>query len=331
MARHYQRRGIVASCNPSSAIQPKPLVRCHRRTRQPAATERHDYERGWTEIHEDANSLRRFFGLAPDTKLVLSCVDKDRRIEPVWRELHEKGFMRYLRRLNFAAVNVPNFSLFDRDSRYQHEYNRKRSLIVAKELTRFGIPALPNFHAMSPGDIWFWRDFLRSRPEITCLSLEFQTGLGDDVVRANATIDELGRLQQDLGRSLHLVAVGGASFMDRIALRFPSSTLITSRPYILAVMGRKMLSQPSGAFGEARDHAPRGKLFQQNHRLAMRACREARRRSKLWRLRRRHGHSLRGAQQLMLPMIAYGPDHERPSAGGPEEHPPEQATLDPST
>lgn len=281
----------------------------------------------WRERYHDGATLRRACGLAPDTKLVLCCVAKDRHIEPVWRELYEEGFVDYFRRLNFAAVAVPNFSLFDRESRHQHEYNRKRSLIVAEVFTRFGIPVVPNFHALAPGDVEFWREFLRARPEIRFLGLEFQTGLGDDLLRAYATIDELARLQNELGRPLHLVAIGGSRFSDRIASRFASWTMVSSRPFMLAINGRRMIARASGAFGEAFDGGPPEKLFPLNHHVALVASRAARRRWKAVWSRMRHRHWVAGAQQLTLPVIADAAGLERFEPHERQEHPHKRAVL----
>ncbi len=267
--------------------------------------------RPWTEIHKDGGAMRRSFGLAPDAKVVLSCVDKDPRIEPVWRFIHKKGFVRYFRRLGFAAVITPNFSLFDNESRYQHEYNRKRALIVGEEFSRFGIPVVPSFHTLAPGDLRFWRDFLRHQPGITCLAEEFQTGLRDNPERAKAMIDELSRLQDDLGRSLHLVAIGGPQFKDHIASRFQSSTMISSQPFLLAMNGRRMVERPRGSWGRVRDKSNRGYIFLHNHRLMERVLWNVRRRSKLRRISRRHAHSIAGAQLALLPAAAPAADRER--------------------
>jgi len=267
----------------------------------------------WRGKYQDAASLRRAFSLAPGTKVVLICVDKDERIEPVWRNYNKGGFMEYFRHLEFAAVIPPNFSLYDHEPRAQHQYNRKRSLILAEEFSRFGIPVVPNFHAISPGDLIFWKDFLQSRPEITCIAEEFQTGLRHPR-RGEAAIDELSRLQDQLGRPLHLAAIGGLRFSKRIKQRFSSSTMVSSQPFLLAASGLRMEERHFKSFGRVRDDADRGKTFLHNHRLLERLSKRSRR-SKLEKIKRRHAHSLTGSQQVLPPAGST----TSTSIGGPAE------------
>lgn len=254
----------------------------------------------WRETYRDAASFRHAFGLAPTSKVVLVCVDKDKRIEPVWRDYNKPGFMDYFRRLGLAAVIPPNFSLYDHEPWAQHQHNRKRSLILAEEFSRFGIPVVPNFHALGPGDRVFWKKFLQARPEITCIAEEFQTGLRHPK-RGEAAIDEIARLQDELRRPIHLVAIGASRLTERIKLRFEFSswTMVSSQPFLLAINRMRMYERASRSFGRepVSDDTDRSSLLLDNVRLHTRLSKGRRHRSKRRGFSRRPTHSVAGTRQ----------------------------------
>lgn len=227
----------------------------------------------WSERYSDGHALRDDFGVPRHAKVMLSCIDIDQNIEPVWEHLFTPGFLNYFRRLGLDAVVVPNFSWWDHEPRHHHRYNRKRSLIVAEEFTRFGIPVVPYFHALYPADVPFWRDFLQAHPRITCIAEEFQTGLNDPA-RAHAILDTLSGLQSDLGRPLHLVAIGGMRHRQAIAQRFASSTIVSSKAF-LAAANRRRLVRDGTRFTEVDDDSPPRQTFLENLRVVEGACHTA--------------------------------------------------------
>lgn len=70
---------------------------------------------------------------------------------------------------------------------------------------------------------------MRAQEGIGYISKEFQTGLR---TRAHGLValDRLRRLQDDVGRRLHLVATGGIQYLDEIVRSFEHFTFVTSTP-----------------------------------------------------------------------------------------------------
>lgn len=218
------------------------------------------------------DDLRQFLGVSPAAKLVLSCIDKDDKIERMWADFMDRGYLSYLRRLRFSAVICPNFSVFHDEPGSHHSFNRKRSLIVAEQLTRFGIPVVPYLHGLSRVDGEFWRDFLRERSDISFVAREFQTGLRDRE-RGKSFLQGFERMEDGIGRGLHLVAVGEMKYRLQIAKQFRRWTLVSFNPFVLAVKRRQIIAGERGAF--KRLHLPRerpGVLFARSHKFVAQEC-----------------------------------------------------------
>ncbi|PRP95498.1 hypothetical protein ENSA5_38510 [Enhygromyxa salina] len=225
----------------------------------------------WRPRFRSPAELRRHFGIRGNTKLMLTCIDKDRSIEPLWAQIYEPGLSRYLASLGFDAAVAPNFSVFDNDPPAQHQYNRKRSAIVAEEFSRFGLPTVLYCHGNRPTDWEFWRDFLRSHPELSFIAKEFQTGLASPA-RGRACIRALASLQDAVERPLHIVVFGATRHRRYIADRFRNWTLVSFSPFVLSTKRRELVAHKNG-FREqwAKDERP-GLLFSRSHQLLHADC-----------------------------------------------------------
>jgi hypothetical protein len=176
------------------------------------------------------------FQLGVGSKLLLLCIGKDRHLELYWSEKNN-GTHAELALAGFDAAVAPNFSWFLDDVRFQHMYNRKRSLICASEFAVAGIQPIIYLHALSVGDWRILADFLRSRPDVTMVAKEFQTG----GVQADhrGKIQHVADLEQRIGRQLHFVAVGGARFVPELQRYLSAWTVVDSIPYMRTLKGRK--------------------------------------------------------------------------------------------
>lgn len=181
--------------------------------------------------------LRAAFGLAPSTKIILLGTGKDRGIETYWRLHRKSNVAEALARLDIAAGIVPNYSMFLEDPRPQHMHNRKRSLLVAKDWTNAGIPTVIFMQAVAPADWRYWESFLVAHPEVVHIAQEFQTGLANPD-RANFAFDNLTRIQDRIGRRLHLFAIGATRYRAEIPRRFDGWSLIDSMPFMKAISRR---------------------------------------------------------------------------------------------
>ncbi|MCC7536892.1 MAG: DUF4417 domain-containing protein [Deltaproteobacteria bacterium] len=212
-----------------AAIPLSSLMRFRRGTYRPTAT--------------SALELRAAFGLPSHARLILLGTGKDRGIEQYWRWHRMHGTPAALAMLGFTCGVVPNYSLFLEDPRPQHLFNRKRSLLCAAAWSKSGMPAIPYLQAVAPFDWRFWESFLHEHDEIVSVAKEFQTGLALQE-RGQLAIDNLARLQDQLGRRLHLFAIGGAQYRSDIARRFDAWTVIDSTPFMKAVK-RRVATRPT--------------------------------------------------------------------------------------
>lgn len=183
--------------------------------------------------------LRAHFGVAPTTRLILLGTGKDRGIERYWHWRREQRLAEQLAKLDFVAGIAPNYSLFIDEPRPTHLHNRKRSLICAEDWSRAGLAAIPYLCAVTPTDWDTWYAFLVEHPEINVVAKEFQTGYANPR-RGGLALVELDRLQQRLGRELHVVAIGGAHFARDLGVRFSAATVMDSQPFMKAVKRQDM-------------------------------------------------------------------------------------------
>lgn len=182
-------------------------------------------------------SLRTVFGLAPSTKIILVGTGKDRGIETYWR-MHRVGDVASaLARLGISVAIAPNYSMFLEDPRPQHMHNRKRSLLIAKSWSLAGLAVAICQQAVTRADWEFHESFLRAHPEVSQVALEFQTGLARSE-RAEFAFENLARIQDRLGRKLHLFAIGASRYRAVLPKRFDSFTILDSMPFMKAMKRR---------------------------------------------------------------------------------------------
>jgi hypothetical protein len=208
---------------PWAAVPLSRLLRFEKRRYVPAVT--------------TAAALRRMFSLGAETRVILLGVGKDRPIENYWRWRRVHAVTALLSTLDFAAAIAPNYSFFLEDPRPQHLFNRKRSLICAAEFSRAGIPPVVCLQAVAPADWTYWEEFLGQHPETSTVAEDFQTGLARRE-RGLPAIERIARLQDRVGRKLHLIAVGGGQYARELATHFDGWTVIDSIPFMKATHRR---------------------------------------------------------------------------------------------
>ena len=76
----------------------------------------------------------------------------------------------------------------------------------------------------------FWKDYLTKNRGIKYVALEFETG-NRTPREAAAAVQRLDILQDQVGRSLHPLIVGGRQIIERVAGSFSRFTLIDSTPF----------------------------------------------------------------------------------------------------
>lgn len=208
--------------------------------------------------------LREHLNLDLSTRLVLVGVDRDWRIERYYSDRLILQLAQGLAKLNFEAAIPPNYSVWLNEPRVHHLYNRKRSLRVAEEWSKAGLPVAPYLVGVMDEDIDFWEAVYQANPDMHVAVKEFQTGLRHRPERAVAALDRIARLQDRLRRPLHLIALGGVARRDDIQARFARWTVIDATPFIKAVKRQVFtISHDKPGWQLVRD-ADQRKLFTMN-------------------------------------------------------------------
>src|SRR5207244_4512158 len=91
-------------------------------------------------------------------------------------------------------------------------------------------------------------NFLREHPEVTCVTVELQTGALLDEEFGAYTFQQLVNLQNHLGRRLHFLLVGAARFYPQAAATLKSFSLIDSRLFICAHKRKMLVKTHNGDF-----------------------------------------------------------------------------------
>lgn len=178
------------------------------------------------------------FKLSTRTEIVAVSVEKDPPLETFWSNRKIRRSAERLKSLGIDRIICPDFSAAVNLPRLDNLANRRRSLICAEEFSKVGISVVPFFLATHEFDWKFWLWFLREHPQIKVVAKEFQTGaryrrIGEWHARW------MIHLEQELGRGLHLVAVGGRRFIPTLA-RLQGLTIMDSNPFIKTVKRRRL-------------------------------------------------------------------------------------------
>jgi hypothetical protein len=188
---------------------------------------------------ESADAMRDRFRVSPGARALLISVAQDRYVESFW-EHRTPAKLRALRELGVVAVTTPNFSFFDDAPRLHSIRNFWRIVRSAEELADAGVAPVVHVNALSREDWRQWAQLLRENPAIRYVCKEFQTGLRDPQ-RAAEALAGLRGLQQDVGRALHPIVVGGRRLAREVASTFDSFTIADSVPF-MATVNRKRIT-----------------------------------------------------------------------------------------
>lgn len=186
----------------------------------------------------DPAALRARFGLGSATRVVVVGIGKDADIERFWAVHRRREAATLLAQLGVTCVIPPNFSLALDEPRPTHLHSKRRSLLCASAFAAAGLTAVPVVQTLTPHDWRIFEAFLRERPDVRYVAAEFQTGLvAKD--RARAMLKAFGVLQANLGRRLHMIAIGGGHHRELLREHVGAVTVIDSTPWFKSMMRRR--------------------------------------------------------------------------------------------
>jgi hypothetical protein len=187
-------------------------------------------DRRYAALTSDPTELRRHFKVADDARIILRGTAEDRFLERYWEHRRSEGVARQVARLSVSLFVGPNYSHFLDVPRSDLLYNRKRQLLCLAELSQAGVSVAPTLSAVTPADWDFWSGFLRDSPQVVHVAVNFQTGYRSRKEGVKA-VNRVVQIQEEIGRGLSLILVGGAQYVKDVAGRLASFTLIDSQPF----------------------------------------------------------------------------------------------------
>jgi hypothetical protein len=187
--------------------------------------------------------LRRMFCLHPNTQIILRGTAKDQPLERYWAHHTVDRPAEQLAALRVACAIGPNFSHFLDVPRTDNLFNRKRQLICLAEISKAGISAIPHLSANMPSDWAFWRRYLLLNERVRMVAIELQTG-NKAREQGIKVIERVKWLENEIGRQLHLLAIGGSQFAAELGIRFNNFTVIDSTPFMKSIYRQRFESAP---------------------------------------------------------------------------------------
>jgi hypothetical protein len=185
-------------------------------------------------VAEDGDGLRRYFGLASSTQVVLRGVGSDRCLERYWEYRRKDAISEQMARLGLSLIVGPNFSHFLDVPGTQRLANRIRQVRCLDDMMCAGLSPVPHLNAVYSGEWRFWRDYLKRNPAIHFVAVEFETGNSTPVEGAKV-IQRLAWLEEEIGRILHPLIIGGTQFLEVVAQHLGAATFIDSNPFFKAI------------------------------------------------------------------------------------------------
>jgi hypothetical protein len=181
-------------------------------------------------VPNEGLALRRHFKIADDARIILRGAARDRFLERYWEYRKTDDVASQVARLNVSLFIGPNYSHFLDVPRPDLLFNRKRQLICLTELSQAGVSVAPNLSAVMPADWEYWSGFLQDNPQLVHVAVNFQTGYRSRREGIKA-VNRVLQIQEQIGRGLSLLIIGGAQYVKDVAGRLASFTLIDSQPF----------------------------------------------------------------------------------------------------
>ena len=198
-------------------------------------------------------STREALMLSPDTEILITSVSQDQPLEDFWAEHVQRDILGRLALLRIRAMTVPNFSFMLDVPRINSLYNLTRIYRVAERMTAAEISTVLHLQASTRFDWRRWVEVLRGQPAANFVALEFQTGARRQKI-GNKYYSGLVNLQDQLGRALHPILIGGSGRVRDLARDFASFSVVDATPFMKTVFRQEILAARQGSETD-RQHA----------------------------------------------------------------------------
>lgn len=178
--------------------------------------------------------LETKFGLGPNTRIILSGVELDSRVEQWWGSTGRREIAQGLPDLGVILATTPNFSLMTDVPRHDNLHAMKRIALVWSQLHDAKVPTALHLNGRTQHDFMRYREFLQHHDEIDAVAFEFTTGTATNE-RGPFYIEMLSRLAGDLHRPLHLILRGGPRWANALSKHYGRISVIDTTAFVRTV------------------------------------------------------------------------------------------------
>ncbi|TFZ08938.1 DUF4417 domain-containing protein [Ramlibacter humi] len=202
---------------------------------------------------KNAAELRRSFGAQPIKGWIASGVERDPKVERIWRLPEWKKAFALMHRAGVIFATSPNYSTYADVPRHDNLHAIKRIAWTWYHMVNAGLPTALHLNGRTDHDFERWAEFAKRQVNLKAVAFEFLTGAKplEDGARY---VQRLIRFVQLSGRrDLVLVRRGGQSFEDELKNYFAQVVTIDSDPYFKTVKRQRLTLEHSGAL-RARKH-----------------------------------------------------------------------------
>lgn len=208
------------------------------------------------------------YGIAYDTRIILTGTDKDPPLERWWGlGASRRGIIRTLREIGVMLTTTPNYSLFIDVPRWDDLHSMKRIALVHYEFLDEGMPAALHVNARTETDFRRWTEYVAARSEVSHLAYEFTTGTGW-AGRRKQHAAWLSELAAAVGRPLNLIVRGGVNILPVLTEAFASVSVLDTSVFMKTMMRQRAVHDGNACISwrQARTAigAPLDALFREN-------------------------------------------------------------------
>jgi len=195
-----------------------------------------------------AEELRSLFQIDAKAEIIVISSGPDQNLENFWEHFEAERVVDALLPLGISGITIPNFSYFLDAPRTEILYNFRRMMIVMEAFARAGLPTIPHINAITPQDWDDWFSFLKDQPAISCVAMEFQTGLRQPS-RGRPMLEQLKKLQDRLGRSIHPLLIGGGGYAQDARQALGKYSLVDAMPFMKSFKRHRLKQNGSASSG----------------------------------------------------------------------------------
>ena len=197
------------------------------------------------------------FLIPEDAHVIVSGVDKDRRIEWWWNFKNRESLLASLKTLGITVATTPNFSVLTDVPRTDNLHAMKRILLIWTEMASAGLATALHVNGRTEHDFLRWGDLIAERPEIEIVAFEFATGCGWGE-RIDWHVTQLCRLADRVARPLAIVVRGGGRKLEELRQHFARVTLVETEAFARTIRRRQAYLSEAGRLKWAKFATPVG-------------------------------------------------------------------------